>query len=63
MDQTIPEEEDLFNEGDAVFHQDFGIGIVRQISQGSVGPTYKILFSKDNRERSLVAKLARLKKL
>jgi len=49
--------------GDAVFHQDFGVGKVTQVYLGSVGLTYKIIFSSDSRERSLVAKLARLKKL
>lgn len=60
IDQTLQEE---FVEGDAVFHQEFGIGIIQAVSNGSVGLTYKILFSKDNRERSIVAKYARLRKL
>lgn len=49
--------------GDAVFHKEFGIGVVREVYQGSVGITYKILFSNDNREKSIVAKYAHLVKL
>jgi len=65
IDQTIPEEEneEPLDEGDAIFHKDFGVGVIRQIYEGSAGLTYKVLFSKDNRERSLVARLAHLKKL
>lgn len=62
IDQSVPELEEL-SVDDAVFHKEFGVGIVRQIYQGSAGLTYKVLFSKDNRERSLVATFARLKKL
>lgn len=62
IDQTVPEIEEL-NINDAVFHKEFGIGIVRSAYQSSVGLTYKVFFSKDNRERSLVAKFAHLKKL
>lgn len=49
--------------GDAVFHQDFGIGKVSQVYVGSVGLTYKVVFSSDSRERTLVAKIACLRKL
>ncbi len=49
--------------GDAVFHKDFGIGVIREAYQGSIGLTYKVFFSNDSRERSLVAKLAPLRKL
>lgn len=62
IDQTVTDIEELQPE-DAVFHKDFGIGIIKQVYQSSPGLTYKVLFSKDNRERSLVAKFARLKKL
>lgn len=62
IDQTIPDEEEL-NIGDAVFHKDFGIGVIRKSYVGSAGLIYKVLFSKDNSERSLVAKFARLKKV
>lgn len=63
IDQTAPDEGEMFAPGDTVFHNQFGIGSVRQAYHGSVGLTYKVFFSKDNRERSLVAKFANLKKL
>lgn len=56
-------EEASFALGDAVFHKDFGVGVIQEISQGSLGVIYKIRFSKDRETRSLVAKLASLKKL
>lgn len=49
--------------GDTIFHQDFGIGVVEKIFEGSVGLSYKILFSKDQRLRTLVAAYAKLKLL
>jgi DNA helicase-2/ATP-dependent DNA helicase PcrA len=63
IDQTVPDEGELLVPGDSVFHNQFGIGSVRQAYHGSVGLTYKVFFSKDNRERTLVAKFANLKKL
>jgi DNA helicase-2/ATP-dependent DNA helicase PcrA len=65
MDQSVPdfEEQESFVTGDAVYHNDFGVGVIRQISDTSVGKTFRIHFSKDNRERSIVAKYAHLKKL
>jgi len=39
------------------------IEVVKGAQTGSVGLIYKVFFSNDNRERSLVAKLARLQKL
>lgn len=65
VDQTkngFTEGDDLVP-GNAVFHKDFGVGVIRESYQGSAGLTYKVLFSKDQRERSLVAKFAKLKKL
>lgn len=53
----------IYDVGSTIFHKDFGIGVIRDTQQGSLGLTYKILFSKDNRERSIVAKYAKLKKL
>jgi DNA helicase-2/ATP-dependent DNA helicase PcrA len=49
--------------GDTIFHKDFGVGRINKLYQSSVGLTYQIFFVKDNRERSLVAKYAKLKKL
>jgi len=44
-----------FSEGSLVFHQEFGIGRLQEIGSSSVGMTYKIFFSKDHQERTLVA--------
>lgn len=52
-----------FDTGDKVFHQEFGIGHIRNVYQGSAGLTYQIFFSKDQSEKSLVAKYASLTKL
>lgn len=70
MDNNLDEAEESLDEpiyeydvGATIFHKDFGIGVIRASQQGSLGLTYKIFFSKDNRERSIVAKYAKLKKL
>lgn len=62
-EQHAPQALSRFVEGDAVFHKDFGTGIIRQIYQGSLGLTFKVQFSKDNKEKTLVAQYARLLKL
>lgn len=49
--------------GDAVFHKDFGIGQINEIYEGDMGLTYKIYFSNEEEEKTLVAKYAFLKKL
>ncbi|MEI8366692.1 MAG: UvrD-helicase domain-containing protein [Parachlamydiaceae bacterium] len=49
--------------GDAIFHQSFGVGKVTQAYMGSMGLTYKVVFSSDNKERTLIAKIARLRKM
>lgn len=62
IDQTPSEWEEL-RIGDAIFHKEFGLGVIRQAYTSSVGLTYKIFFAKDNSERSIVAKFAHLKKV
>lgn len=62
IDQSVPDFEE-FVVGDAVFHKQFGLGSIKDVYQGSAGLTYKVLFTKDGRERSLVAGMAHLKKL
>lgn len=47
-------------EGQVVSHHQFGIGVVQKIVNSQLGPMYKILFSKDNKERNLIAKFAKL---
>lgn len=63
IDQRPFDDDDRLSPDTAVFHHEFGIGIVKQVYHGSAGLSYKILFSKDGRERNLVAKHAPLKKL
>lgn len=49
--------------GDAVFHKEFGVGVIKDIYESSVGLTYKIMFSNNHKEKSLVAKYAQLIRL
>lgn len=64
IDQTrIPEFDDTFSPGDAIFHSEFGVGIIQEAFQGTVGLTYKILFSKNNEIKNIVAKYANLSKI
>jgi DNA helicase-2/ATP-dependent DNA helicase PcrA len=51
-----------FTEGDAVFHKDFGSGIVQKAYQTSLGLTYDVFFQKTKTMRSLVDKYAKLQK-
>lgn len=54
---------EVFEKGDTVFHRDFGVGMVISVYEETIGQMYKIFFPKENRERTLVAKLAPLTKL
>lgn len=63
IDVRFSDEMEVFSRGDTVFHKEFGVGVIRDIYEGSVGMTYKIQFSKDALEKSLVAKYVHLVKL
>lgn len=64
IDQSLPEEDqDLFKPGESVFHQQFGIGMVKKCYQGSLGLTYDVQFSNETRPKSLVAKYANLSRI
>jgi DNA helicase II / ATP-dependent DNA helicase PcrA len=52
--------EKSFQEGDRVFHKDFGIGIVHKQYSTSLGLTYDVFFPESKALRSLVAKYAKL---
>lgn len=52
-----------FRPGDAVFHKDFGVGIVQKSYQGQLGLTYDVLFNKEPTTKSLVAKYAKLARI
>jgi len=42
---------EIFSIDNFIFHPDFGIGQVKETSEGSMGLTYKIHFNKDNHLR------------
>ena len=48
--------------GEAVYHRDFGSGVIRQCYETSLGPTYDVFFHQSQETRSLVAKYAKLVK-
>lgn len=52
-----------FGLGDMIFHQEFGVGCIKQVYDGSAGITYRILFSRDGTEKNLVAKHANLHRI
>lgn len=60
---NIPEVDALFQSGDAVFHQEFGVGVIQQVYESSIGMTYSVLFSNDCQIKDIVAKYANLTKL
>jgi len=56
-------DENIFQPGESVFHQQFGIGVVKKYYQGSLGLTYDVQFYNDSKIKSLVAKYAKLSRL
>lgn len=60
--QAPPPAKVVFNPEDIVFHKDFGVGVVKDRSETSVGLTYKVSFA-DGKVRTLVAKYAPLQRL
>ena len=52
--------EEGFEIGAAVFHRDFGTGIIQKSYNTSLGLTYDIYFPQTRTTRSLVAKFAKL---
>lgn len=62
QETALPASE-TYSEGDFIFHQEFGIGQVKESYEGSMGLTYKVHFNKDNHIRTLIAKYAVLKRL
>jgi DNA helicase-2/ATP-dependent DNA helicase PcrA len=61
--KEIPDSKEVFSPGDTIFHKEFGIGLIREANEGSLGLTYKIFFSKDQTLKTLVAKYASLSRL
>jgi ATP-dependent DNA helicase UvrD/PcrA len=52
-----------FKLGDAVFHKNFGVGIVQDVYEGSVGTMVDVLFYNEPKTKSLVLKYAKLKRV
>jgi DNA helicase II / ATP-dependent DNA helicase PcrA len=61
--QPVPSEPAAFDIGDAVYHKEFGIGHILDKHESTAGLTYKVLFTKGQLEKSLVAKYAQLTRL
>lgn len=61
-EEVVYDEESVFADGDAVYHRDFGTGIVQKSYQTSLGLTYDVFFPQADTLRSLVAKYAKLMK-
>lgn len=59
----IKTDTETFDVGEWIFHKEFGLGQINEIGESSAGKTYKIMFNKDNRERTLVAKFADLNRV
>lgn len=49
--------------GDVIFHNEFGVGQIKNVGSCSLGTTYDIFFQKDQSRKTLVAKFANLSKL
>ena len=57
--QPLPPETS-WSVGKAVYHRDFGSGVIRKCYETSLGPTYDVFFDQDQETRSLVVKYAKL---
>jgi DNA helicase-2/ATP-dependent DNA helicase PcrA len=49
--------------GDAVFHQEFGNGVIQRVYQGTFGLMYDVYFTETETKRTLAAKYAKLQLL
>jgi DNA helicase-2/ATP-dependent DNA helicase PcrA len=63
IEKPFPAKSEAFAPGDRIFHKDFGIGMIQEAFEGSMGLTYKILFDKDQSLKTLVAKYAILNRI
>lgn len=63
IQKPLPQQAEVFVQGDLIFHKDFGLGEVKESYEGSMGLTYKILFEKDKSLKTLVAKYAVLSRM
>lgn len=56
--KPIPQQTETFVPGDRIIHRDFGAGEVKDVYEGSMGLTYKVLFDQGPTLKTLVAKYA-----
>jgi DNA helicase II / ATP-dependent DNA helicase PcrA len=63
VEKPLPQQILTFEEGDRIFHKEFGLGQIQEAYEGSMGLTYKILFDKDQSLKTLVAKYAVLNRI
>lgn len=63
VEKPIPQQSEVFAPGDRIFHKEFGIGLIQEAYEGSMGLTYKVLFDKDRSLKTLVAKYAILSRI
>lgn len=63
VEKPLPQTNIVFTPGDRIFHKDFGIGLIQEAYEGSMGLTYKVLFDKDKSLKTLVAKYAVLNRI
>ncbi len=61
--KSFDENTEMFKPGDAVLHKDFGVGIIQEVYEGSVGSMADVLFSNESKSKSLVLKYAKLTRL
>lgn len=61
--EKAPTQKELMAPGTHVFHPQFGIGRIETCGESTLGPTYEVLFSKENKMVRLLAAFAPLKKL
>lgn len=57
------EEAKPFAVGETVYHPEFGIGAIREIYEADLGLMYRIFFTKFNSVKTLVAKMAKIRRL
>ncbi len=63
VEKALPKPQEEFVLGDRIFHQNFGIGEIKDVYEGSMGLTYKVFFDKDQSLKTLVAKYAILSRV
>ncbi len=61
--EDLEDSGELFEEGDAVFHANHGIGQIERVYHGALGLTYEIYFHKDDTSRTLVANKTKLRRV